>query len=168
MNLSISLAQITASLEAQIAYHREQEALHSEREAFHRDKRAAHAADLEQLTQSLEALRSATKTAADLVARAVPVRVVPAAEQTKRSGRTTLHHAIKALLKIKGPQEVFGAKGITDEVNQHFREELRGPVSTRQTGVALRWMARRGLIVQVRKGRPFWEGLYALRAVKAS
>lgn len=163
MNPNISLAHVSASLEAQIAYHREQEALHSEREAFHREKRASHAADLEQLTQSLDALRSAARTASELVARAVPVRLVPAAGKTKASGRTTLHHAIKALLKTKGPHEVFGAKAITAEVNQHFREELRKPVSTRQTGVALRWMARRGLIAQVRKGRPFWEGQYTLR-----
>ncbi len=167
MNPDISLAHVTASLEAQIAYHHEQEALHSEREVFHREKRAAHAAELEQLTQSLDALRSAARTAAELAARTVPARLaVPAARKTKRNGRTTLHQAVKAVLKTKGPHEVFGAKAIAAEVNQHFREEFHRPVSTRQTSVALRWLARRGWIVQVRKGRPFWEGQYALRAVR--
>lgn len=169
MNPDISLARVTASLEAQIDYHREQEALHSEREAFHRDKRTAHAAELEQLTQSLGSLRSAAQTAAKLAARTVPARlVVPAARKTKRSGRTTLHQAVKAVLKARGPHEVFGAKAITAEVNQCFREELRKPVSTRQVSVALRWLARRGWIVQTRKGRPFWEGQYTLRGMKAS
>lgn len=113
MNPDISLAQVTASLEAQITYHREQEALHSEREAFHREKRAAHAAELEQLTQSLDALRSAARTAAQLAARAVPGRVVPAPRKTKRSGRITLHQAVKAMLETKGPHEVFGAKAVS-------------------------------------------------------
>ena len=167
MNPDISLAHVTANLETQITYHREQEALHSEREAFHREKRTAHAAELEQLTQGLDALRSAARTAADLAARAVPVRLVPAPRKTKRSGRTTLHQAVKALLKTKGAHEIFGAKAIAAEVNQHFREELRRPVSTRQTSVALRWLARRGWIVQTRKGRPFWEGQYVRQAVKA-
>lgn len=166
MNPDISLAHVTARLEAQITYHREQEALHSERETFHREKRTAHAAELEQLTQGLDALRSAARTAADLAARAVPVPVVPTARKAKRSGRTSLHQAVQALLKTKGSHEVFGARGITAEVNQHFRKELRGPVSTRQMSVALRWLARRGWIVQVRKGRPFWEGQYVRQAPK--
>ena len=168
MNPDISLAHVTASLETQITYHREQEALHSERETFHREKRAAHAAELEQLTQGLDALRSAARTAAELAARSVPVRMMPPPRKTKQSGRTTLHQAVKALLKTKGPHEVFGAKAVTAEVNQHFREDLRRRVSTRQVSVALRWLARRGWIAQVRKGRPFWEGQYTLRALKSA
>jgi hypothetical protein len=167
VNPDISLAHVTASLEAQIAYHREQEALHSEREAFHREKQAAHAVELEQLTQSLDALRSAARTAAELAARTVPDWLaVPAPRKTKRSGRTTLHQAVKAVLKTKGAHEVFGARAIATEVNQHFRDELRKPVNTRQTSVALRWLARRGWIAQIRKGRPFWEGQYTRQALK--
>lgn len=31
------------------------------------------------------------------------------------------------------------------------------PVTERQTSVVLRWFARRGQIVCLQKGRPFWE-----------
>lgn len=167
MDQDVSLRSVVASLESQIAFHREQEALHAEREAFHHDKRTTHAAELDQLTRSLDALRSATRTAVELAARALPAEAAAPPSAAKKATRLTIHKAVVRILNQKGAGEVFGPKAIAADVNRSFGDQLKKPVTERQTSVVLRWFARRGQIVCLQKGRPFSEARYTLPVAPA-
>lgn len=55
MSGSMSLTEVMATLQAQIAFHREREAFHAGEKARHSDEQARHASELEQLSQRYEA-----------------------------------------------------------------------------------------------------------------
>ena len=158
MDQAASMLEVMASLEAQIAHHRGQADHHAEREAFHRGHHAAHAAEVEQLTRTLEAFRATAEAALTLAARAVPA---PAALPLPGRGqRFRLAKIVERLLEGKTHQERFGPQAIAAEVNRLYGEDLRKPVSARQASVALRWLFRKGRIVRLSGGRPFHESEY--------
>jgi hypothetical protein len=161
MNQAVSMLEVMASLEAQIAHHRGQADHHAEREAFHRGHHAAHAAEVEQLTRALEAFKTTAETAISLAARALPA---PAALPLPGRGqRFRLARIVERLLEGKAHQERFGPQGIAAEVNRLYGERLRRPVTARQASVALRWLAGKGRIVRLSAGRPFHESEYSRR-----
>ena len=165
MNQAASMLEVMASLEAQIAHHRGQADHHAEREAFHRGHHAAHAAEVEQLTRTLETFRVTAETALALAARAVPA---PAALSLPGRGqRFRLARIVERLLEGKAHHERFGPQAIAVEVNRLYGERLRKPVSPRQASVALRWLARKGTVARLSAGRPFHESEYARRPMQA-
>lgn len=154
---SISLtAEVLENLRSQLAHHREQEALHGEREAFHRERRAAHAAEAEQLASHLTAFEAA------MAAASVAVRKAPA-EPERRFGqrsRFSINTAVFHVVSGKAPQEPFGLRAVTAEVNERFREALGRGVDERQVSVALRFLAGGGHIVLLKKGGAHREARY--------
>lgn len=181
MEPELSLPKLLASLEMQIAYHREQEAshaeqegahqeqaaFHAEREAFHREQRAAHAAEAEQLARHLEALNASAAAAAGLARRALPAGApTPAAAPEPPADpapgrRLSLNAAVMAVVARKGPDQRFGPNEVTEEVNRHFAGRLGGPVEVRQVSVALRWLAANRQIALAARGRQRKESKYA-------
>lgn len=159
-----SVDEILASLEGQVDFHAEQEKLYAEQEELYREKRNAHAAALEEARRKLEAFRTAAAEALDLANRnAVPPK--PQArdfrdEDLGNASRPKLGRMVTLLLQEKGPDERFGAQGLSREVNQRFRDRLRRAVAPAQMSVVLRRLCSRGLIHQVRPGRPYREALY--------
>ena len=161
MTAELSLKEIVARLEAQIAFHRKQEAFHGEQEVAHRERRNVHAAELEVLTRNLEALQSAASTAVVLASRpeAVALRAPEPSQDLGR--RLTLPRMVERVVAEKPAGQPFGTNEITAAVNQRFRNALRKPVTPRLVSITLRRMLDAGKLRGIRDGRPHHEALYA-------
>src|SRR5436305_3583004 len=79
MSSQLSVAQVLASLEEQMRFHRERETEHAAQEAFHRDRRAQHAAEYETVARHYEAFKASASAAAEIAARS-GVPAAPAEE----------------------------------------------------------------------------------------
>ena len=151
MEEHLSLATILASLQAQIARHREREAFHAEQEAFHRERRAEHATELAQLETSFESLRTSAENAAKLAAR-LPLELPPPPDDLPVGRKVSINHLVARVIERKAPQETFGPLEIATEINRRFAGRLGRTVDARQVSVTLRWMAATGRIVRTGKG----------------
>jgi hypothetical protein len=159
-----SVEEIVARLQEQVEFHGKRESFHAAHEELHREQRSSHAAALEEARRRLEAFQTATTEAVELANRSV----VPPKRQGQdleiedlgSASRPKVGRMVTLLLKEKGPDERFGAQELYREVNQRFRDHLRRPVDPIQMSVVLRRLQRRGLIHQVRPGRPYKEALY--------
>src|SRR5436305_13582735 len=69
MSSQLSVAQVLANLEAQMAFHQEREAHHTQQEALHREQRAVHAAEHEKVARAYEAFKASAGGAAEIAAR---------------------------------------------------------------------------------------------------
>jgi hypothetical protein len=159
-----SVEEILARLQEQVDFHGEREGFHAAQEELHREQRSSHAAALEEARRRLEAFQAAATDALELAER----NVVPPKRQAQdleiedlgSASRPKLGRMVILLLREKGPDERFGAQVLSREVNQRFRDHLRRAVDAIQMSVVLRRLQRRGLIHQVRPGRPYKEALY--------
>lgn len=159
-----SVDEIMASLQEQVDFHGERERFHAAQEELHREQRGSHAAALEEARKRLEVFRAAAAEALDLAQRsAVPAkRQAPAFEDEDlgSASRPKLGRMVLLLLGEKRPDERFGAQELCSEMNERFGGRMRRFVDSTQTSVVLRRLHRRGLIHQVRPGRPHQEALY--------
>lgn len=162
MSSKLSVAEVLSNLESRAAFHREREALHAQQEEHHRQERARHAAELEKVLHNLEAFRTASSTALELVQQAAP-SPEPASPQVDlpASGRAMTSRFIRAVIESRPEGEPFGASFITAEVNRRFGDRLKRPVDNRATSDVLRRMNHEGRIRLVRPGKAFSEALYA-------
>ena len=160
MSSKLTVPQILAALESQIALHREREAFHARQEAMHREERARHAAELERVTKNYETLQAST---ADFAA-------LPRATSPKGSGdivpgeRPKLTRLVSLAVADLEPDRPFAASELAAEIDHRFGEHLKKPVNPRHVAIALRRMLDRGHLRIVRKGRPHTETLYARQA----
>lgn len=150
--------RLLAQLEKQLAQHREREAFHAEQESAHREQRERHAQEAARIAQTAEALRASLTTALGLVS---PALAAEARDQDMDTGHSRiLSRLVRRVIEGKASTERFGAADVTEEVNHRFPNILRQPATQRQVALALRRQARRGLIQQVRRGKPHHEALY--------
>jgi hypothetical protein len=162
MTAEISLNRIIATLEGQLAAHREKEAFHSEQEALHRQRREDHAAEIEALSRKLEMFQAALLEATELASRGLAVAAASPPPPDPDEGRKiSLSRMVLRAIETKGMDESFGISAITAEVNRRYRSRFKKPVDPRQVSVVLRRMLRERKLRSVRKGRPFHEALYA-------
>jgi hypothetical protein len=165
MGSSPTLTEMLARLEAQIAYHREEEARHARAEEEHRAERARHAAALVKATEGHAALQAAAAGAAEMVASPAPAPQ----EVTELAPRDrSLVRLIARVLPEIPPQDSFGASRITRELERRFGAALRRSVDSRMVAMTLARLARRGRLHQVRRGRPHWEALYTREQPRCS
>ena len=157
-----SVEEVLKRLQEQVAFHGERESFHAAQEELHREQRGSHAAALEEARRRLEAFQSAATEAVELAERNVipPKAMEPEPEDIGTAANPKLGRMVTQLLKGKGPDERFGAQELSREVNHHVRDHLRHAVDSVQMSVVLRRLQRRGLIHQVRPGRPHKEALY--------
>lgn len=161
--MPLSVPEIIASLEKQVAAHRKQEEKHAEQEAFHREKRQAHAAELEALTKRLEDFRAAAAAALDLAVREpAGVPVAQTEEDYGPASRPNLAKMVRRVLTDLGPNHSVGASWIASEINRRFGSRLRRQASERQISAVLRRLQRQGEVQLRRAGRPHHEARYAL------
>jgi hypothetical protein len=159
MTPTLSVADVLARLEAQVAFHQERERHHTEQESFHREQRALHAAESESLARHLEAFRAAAAPAVDLAVRQVAMRREPQALEAGE--RPRLIRLVERVVQGMAPEERFGPAKVRAEVERHYGAVLRDRVDVRKVSSVLRHLARRGRIHLVRRGRPRWEALYS-------
>lgn len=161
MASDVSLTQIVATLETQLAAHREREAFHKEQEAQHRQRREDHAAEIEALSRKLEMFKAAIREAEDLASRGLPLSSAsPPSPDSDEGRKISLARMVAQVIETKGADEAFGISAITAEVNRRYRARFKKPVDPRQVSVVLRRMLREGRLRSVREGRPFHEALY--------
>jgi small-conductance mechanosensitive channel len=154
----MSPEKLLAQLDQQLAHHREREAFHGKQESAHREQRERHAQEAARIAETAETLRASLTAAMGLVA---PALAAEARDEEMDTGHSRmLSRLVKRVIEGKSGAERFGASAVTEEVNRRFANLLRQPATIRQVALTLRRQARRGLIHQVRRGKPYHEALY--------
>jgi hypothetical protein len=162
MALNLSIAQMLAQLETKIAHHRERKAFHADQEVIHREQTAVHAAELETALSYMEAFKTASLSAEELLERDKSL-VKPSAEpdaQVDLGGKRSLSRMMAKVLEGKAPDEIFGARAVTWEIQERWRAKLRRRPDPRSVAATLRRWRVAGRIHQVREGRAYYESLY--------
>jgi hypothetical protein len=161
LSSKLSVAEVLGSLEARAALHREQEAFHAAQEEHHRQERARHAAELEKVLHNLEAFRSVSASAVELVQQASPAEPAEPPVKAPASGRLMASRHIRAVVESRPEGEPFGASAVAAEVNGRLRDRLKKPLDTRAVSDVLRRMSKERQIHLVRPGKASSEALYA-------
>jgi hypothetical protein len=158
----LSVAQVLANLEKQVAYHRQQEAHHAEREAFHREQRAVHAAEAEMVSKHLEAFKATAEEAAAIAARTAQVLPPPRPAAPPVPPVPKRPHVLMARLVAELPAgETLTASSAAAEVNRRYRSELKKPISQPTASTCLRRLAIAGKLRVVKKGTAHIQTMYA-------
>ena len=161
MSSQLSVAQVLASLEEQMRFHREMEEQHAAQEAFHREKRAHHAAEHETVARHYEAFKGTASAAAEIAARSnVPA---PPPPEPPAPLKPQLPSRLVARAVYEMPADAtFTPSRIAAEVNGRYSRELRKPIDSRLASTALRrLMMDQGTIRLVQKGTAHREAVYA-------
>lgn len=164
MGSNLSFGQMIAQLETKSALHRERHAFHAEQEALHREQAALHLSVLEATVLRLDALKAAVEAAGDLLESDKTLPPPPPAEPEMDIGqggrKRTLSRMIARVLEGKAPDETFGARAVTREIQERWGAKLRRRPDPRSIAATLRRWAATGRIHQVREGRAYYESLY--------
>ena len=171
MALNLSIAQMLASLETKVALHRERKQFHAEQEAIHREQTALHATELDNALARLEAFRSAAEAAGELLEHAKLAATPPAQPDLDDADlvrKRSLSRMTARVVEGKSPDEVFGARAVTREIQERWGAKLRRRPDPRSVAATLRRWAAAGRIHQVREGRSYYESLYTRQPPKAA
>lgn len=161
MSSKLSVAEVLGSLEARAAFHREREAFHAAQEEQHRQERARHAAELEKVLHNLEAFRSVSASAVELVQQGSSQEPAEPPVKGPASGRLMVSRFIRTVVESRPEGEPFGASAVAAEVNRRFGDRLKKPIDTRAASDVLRRMSNARRIRLVRPGKAFSEAMYA-------
>jgi hypothetical protein len=161
LSSQLSVAQVLANLEAQMAAHREGVAHHAERESFHREQREAHAAELETIGRHYEAFKASAAAAAEIAARAgAPAPPPPREPEAAPSVKLQPGKLVTRVVEEIPEGETFGASYIVKEVNRRFRDQQRKPLGSPQASTSLRRLLAEGHLRLVQKGTAHREAIY--------
>lgn len=162
MSLDRSLGQMIAELEKKVGLHRERQSFHAEQEALHRDKAAQHGAELEAAQAHLQALRAAAETAGELLGRdeAAPSSQPERNDTLDVNRKRALSRMVAQVVESKSPDETFGARAVTQAVQERWGAQLRHHPDSRSVAALLRRWALSGRLHQVREGRAHHEALF--------
>jgi hypothetical protein len=164
LSAELSVAQVLANLEKQMAFHQDQEARHAEQEVLHREQRAVHAAEYETVARHYEAFKATSGTAAEIAARTAAVVPAPAPPPPAAPAKPTLPSRLVARLVAELPtDEVFEPSRVAAEVNRRYRGELRKPMDSRLASTALRRLLAEGKVKLVEKGTAQHQAVYTKR-----
>lgn len=159
MSTKLSVEEILAHLETQMAHHKQKEEHHAEREAFHHEQKAVHAAEYETIVRHYEAFKATAGTAVEIA-----VRTGMAHKSSVRDlppGRPVLRSQLVARLVAELPEgEIFQATTLAAEVNRRYQEALRKPADSRLVSAALRRLAANGTIRLAERGTAHREARY--------
>ncbi|HEY0511644.1 MAG TPA: hypothetical protein VGH73_07055, partial [Thermoanaerobaculia bacterium] len=161
LSSELSVAQVLANLEAQMAFHKEREEHHARQEALHGEQRAFHAAEHATVAQAHEAFKASAGGAAEIAARAVASapEALPPLETVPLNATLPSRLVARAVAEIP-VGETFSPSRVAAEVNQRFRAELKKPIDSRQASTTLRRLQAEGVVRLIRKGMPHHEALY--------
>lgn len=161
MNPNLSVAQLMANLEAQIAYFESQEAFHSQQAAFHREQQQLSVAELAKARERYEAFKAAAAATDELAHHSAIAGTLRQTEEDARIPITTISGLIGRVVDAKPPGETFGPTSIAQEINFRFGKRLPHPLDSRTVSGTLRRLHADGRIHRVQDGRAFHEALYA-------
>ena len=164
MKKQLSVEQILAALEAEVAVHQERSAYHAQHEAFHCEKRTQHDSALEAATRRLEELRAASAAALELIGHRIPA--APSAGPPDEgmeigpASRPHLTAILKTVVADLRENQHFGPGWLAGEINRRFGDRLRKHVTARQMSDVCRRLARIGRLRQVRQGKGRFEARF--------
>jgi hypothetical protein len=158
----LSVAEILAHLEGQMAFHQQQKALHVEREAFHREQAAHHDAEFEVIARHYEAFKATAGAAAEIAARTASPAPAAPPEDDLPPGRPVIRSRLVARVVANIPADyTFTASWLAAEVNRRFGKALRKPADARLAAAALRRMAANGTVRVAQPGTSHRETVYS-------
>jgi len=160
MSSQLSVAQVLASLEEQMRFHREREEAHAAQETFHRDQRAHHAAEYETVARHYEAFKASASAAAEIAARS-GVPAPPPAEPLPPLKPVLPSRLVARAVEEMPADATFAPSRIADEVNRRYSRELRKPIDSRLASTALRRLLAQGKVRVVTKGTAHREAVYS-------
>ncbi|HSG39141.1 MAG TPA: hypothetical protein VLE27_05850, partial [Thermoanaerobaculia bacterium] len=158
MSSELSLSQILANMEAQIASYQKQETFHTEQEIFHREQKEVMASELAAVLQSYEALKAVAGTAAEIASRTAAA--APPQPQEEIPTSTVRSKLVGRVVAGLPADEVFSATEISAQVNRRYGRHLLRPANPRMVSTALRRLVEEGEVRLVQKGTPHHEALY--------
>lgn len=167
MSSELSVAQVLANLEAQMAYHRERESHHAEQESFHQERRSHHAAEYETVAHHYDAFKATAGAAAEIATRSTvpaPPPPEPPSPEPEYEGPPEILQSSRLVARAvdQWPAwEPFTATEVADEVNRLYPRELRQPLAPRLAATALRRLCSRGRVRLVQVGVPYHEAVYS-------
>jgi hypothetical protein len=174
VSAKLSLEEILARLEAQMALHQEREAYHAgqatyhqEQEVLHREQRALHAAKLETITLHYEAFKATAGPVAEIAGRAAaappepPPQTEPREEEAPQGPESSRSRLVARWVEGLAAGEVFGPSRAAAEVNRRFGRHLSRPADARLASSVLRHLRAQGVLRVVKKGSAHQEALYA-------
>lgn len=165
MSSQLSVAQVLANLEAQMALHKEREAYHAQQEVFHREQRAVHAEGYETVAKHYEAFKRAAGGAAEIAARVAATAQAgpseaPPSEPPPLGKRPQPGPLVIRVIAEMPPGQVFGASQVAAEVNRRFPRSLHKPMDSRLASAVLRRLLAGGTVRLAKEGSPHHEALY--------
>jgi hypothetical protein len=164
LSSQLSVAQILASLEQQMAFHKEQEDHHASREAFHREQRAVHAAQHETVAKHYEAFKATAGSAAEIAAQSATAVPPPQEEEPAPVAGAVQGlepHKLVARLVAELPDgEVYTSSQVAAEVNRRYASELKKPLRGPTASTCLRRLLAGGKVRLVQKGTAHIQAVY--------
>ena len=164
VSTQLSVAQVLANLEAQMAFHKEQQAHHAQQEIFHREQQAHHAAEYENVAKHYEGFKATAGAAAEIAARTA---TAPAPEPPRRDEPPPApvkpvrpHKLVARLVAALPAGETFAPSRVAAEVNRRYSRELRKPLDSRLASTVLRRLLADGTVRLAKKGTAHHEAVY--------
>jgi DNA polymerase II large subunit len=153
----LSISEVLADLEAQIAHLEKQEVLHAQQEVFHREQRTVCASDLAKIRERYEGFKAAAAAVGEVVQKK-PASARKTAEDDGE--KISVSELVTRAVRSKPEGERFSASSLAKELNQRFPKTLRRRVDSRAVSGTLRRLAAKGRIRVVEEGRAFHEAVY--------
>jgi hypothetical protein len=162
MSAKLSVADVLAHMEAQLARHKQQEAHHGEQEVFHRDQKAQHAAEYENVLRHYEAFKATAGAAVEIAARTAAQEPEPANPPELQPGQRIIRsRLVTRVLEELPAGESFGASHLAAEVNRRYGKHLKKPANARLVSAVLRRKLANGELRVIQEGAPHREAVYA-------
>jgi hypothetical protein len=159
------LQETIEGLQRSLAFHQSRERSHAEQQGYHEsqaklhgEERARHAAEVEEIARHLEELRGMAERLGAVITRSSSVP--PATDEQILGRNPNLSKAVDRLLATWPPEVSFTASSLAAEIYRRYGTILRRKVDVRAVGSALRRRRDKGLLREVREGRPFEEAQY--------
>ena len=160
MSATMTVEDVVARLEMQVAHHQEQTGYHAGQEAHHRGQREHHARQAEAFAQHLQAFRTVAMPAVEDLAGAPVPQPLPAVDLLDDGARPRVRRLVTDVIQTFAPGEPFGLSKVLQVIERRHGAALRAPLVPGRVSVALQRLANDGWIVLVRRGRPHREALY--------
>lgn len=159
--MRLSVQEMLAKLEAQIAFHRERTAFHTQQRDQHQAELGRHAAELDRLTQYYETFKSVTADVEEVFRDAQPALAADLFKGDEALGsKPRVGRMVARVVTSWEPGVPFGASAVAAEIGRRFAGKLGRGVDVRSVGASLRRRYNEGTLQLVREGKPFHEAVY--------
>jgi hypothetical protein len=164
LSSTVSIQEVLAQMEKEMAFHKEQAEHHAQQEVFHRERHAAHASEYEAIAKHYETFKASAGAVAEIAARAAAAAAPkpepkPAAPPGPVTRKPPAQLVARLLAELPAGED-FTPTGIAAEVNRRYRSELKKPLTAPTASTILRRMAADRRIRLVQQGGAHTPAVY--------